>query len=203
MGVSKFPKLGFLRLWGPIILSTDLRSRWGIKQCCRPCRGLSNGMLHVTYTQGNWGDFWFLVVRSQIANLTLGLSFDHNLCFRCSNGWWELILDIYVPRVFQWYKERFNSLIFDPCNYPLKIWESIGTRTPKMEVHLGVWGFIPSLFCIFRSMKCDSWAHFWLAPLQALALVTSPRLGMRHLSKPKISIMNHCWLPSFLTSMCV
>jgi hypothetical protein len=33
---------------------------------------------------------------------------------------------------------------FDPCNCPLKIQESIGTPTPKMKVHLGVWGFIPS-----------------------------------------------------------
>jgi hypothetical protein len=32
---------------------------------------------------------------------------------------------------------------FDPCNFPLKIQESIGTPTPKMGVHLGVWGFIP------------------------------------------------------------
>jgi hypothetical protein len=22
---------------------------------------------------------------------------------------------------------------FDPCNFPLKIWESIGTPTPKLE----------------------------------------------------------------------
>jgi hypothetical protein len=33
---------------------------------------------------------------------------------------------------------------FDPCNCLLKIWESIGTPIPKMGVHLGVWGFIPS-----------------------------------------------------------
>ncbi len=33
---------------------------------------------------------------------------------------------------------------FDPYNCPLKVWESIGTPTPKMGAHLGVWGFIPS-----------------------------------------------------------
>jgi len=33
---------------------------------------------------------------------------------------------------------------FDPCNLSLKIWESIGTPTPKMGAHLGVRGFIPS-----------------------------------------------------------
>jgi hypothetical protein len=35
---------------------------------------------------------------------------------------------------------------FDPYNGPLKIQESIGTPTPKMGAHLGVWGFIPSHF---------------------------------------------------------
>jgi len=33
---------------------------------------------------------------------------------------------------------------FDLCNRLLKIQESIGTPTPKVGVHLGVWGFIPS-----------------------------------------------------------
>jgi hypothetical protein len=33
---------------------------------------------------------------------------------------------------------------FDPYDRPLKIRESIGTLTPKMGIHLGVWGFIPS-----------------------------------------------------------
>ncbi len=33
---------------------------------------------------------------------------------------------------------------FDPCDHPLKIWESIETLIPKMGAHLGVWKFIPS-----------------------------------------------------------
>jgi len=33
---------------------------------------------------------------------------------------------------------------FDPCNRLLKIRKSIGIPIPKMGVHLGVWGFIPS-----------------------------------------------------------
>jgi hypothetical protein len=41
-------------------------------------------------------------------------------------------------------KELFNPMSFDCCNGPLKIWEAIKTPTPKMGVHLGVWGFIPS-----------------------------------------------------------
>ncbi len=36
---------------------------------------------------------------------------------------------------------------FRPCNVSLKIQEPIGTPTPKVGVHLGVWGFIPSHYC--------------------------------------------------------
>ncbi len=70
--------------------------------------------------------------------------FDHNLCFNYPNGSCEPILDIYVPKSFQWYKELLNPITFDPYNCPLKIWESIGTTTSKVGAHLGVWGFIPS-----------------------------------------------------------
>jgi hypothetical protein len=90
------------------------------------------------------------MVRSQIGNLTFGPSFGHNLCCKCPNGSCEPILNIYVPRAFQKYKEIFNPMSFDPWNCPLKIWKSIGTPTPKVRVHLWVWGFIPI------SMKCDS-----------------------------------------------
>jgi hypothetical protein len=74
-------------------------------------------MSHATCTQGNWGNSQHLVVNSQIANLTLDLSFGHNLCVKCSNGSCEPILDIYVPRAFQWYKELSNPMGF----WPLKL----------------------------------------------------------------------------------
>jgi hypothetical protein len=105
---------------------------------------LSNNMSHATYTQRNRVDSWLLVVESQIVNLTPGLSFGYNLCVKCPNGSCEPISDIYVPRSFQWYKELFNPMGFDPCNCSLKIWDSTGTPTPKVGIHLGVWGFIPS-----------------------------------------------------------
>ncbi len=100
------------------------------------------------------------MVGSQIGNLTFGLSFGHNLCFKCPNGSCKPILDIYVTRDFQWYKEILNPMDFDPCNCFLKIWESIETPTPKVGVHLGTWRFIPSFSYIPRSMRCDSWASF-------------------------------------------
>jgi hypothetical protein len=144
MGVPKFSKLGLSRLWGPITLCSDLRLRWGLKQSFSPCRKLFNSMWNFTCTQGSRVDFRLLVVGSQTANLTPGLSFGRNSCLKCSNESCKPILDIYVSIAFQWYKGILNPLGFDPCNHPLKIWESNETPTPNMEFHLGVWGFFPS-----------------------------------------------------------
>jgi hypothetical protein len=144
VAVLKFPKLGLLRLWRLITLCEDLRLKWGVKQTCSPCWELSNGMWYATFTQGRQGDSWLLVVESQIGNLTPGLSLGHNLCFNYPNGSCKPILDIYVLKAFQWFKELFNPMGFDPYNWSLKIQESIGTPTPKVGVHLGVWRFIPS-----------------------------------------------------------
>jgi hypothetical protein len=144
LGVTKFSSLGFLQLWGPITFSIDLWLKWGLKQSYNPCRNFSKGMWHATCTQGNMVDSQLLVVGSQIVNLILGPSFDHNLCFRCPNESCKPISDIYVPRAFQWYKERLNSMIFFPYNRSRKIQEFTGTPTPKVGVPLGVWRFIPS-----------------------------------------------------------
>jgi hypothetical protein len=176
---------------GPITFSANLQLIWGLKQSYSPSRELSNSMWHATFTQGNRVDSWLLVVRSQIVNLTLGLSFDHNLYFRCPNGSCEPISDIYVPRAFRSYKECLNPMSFDPCNCSLKIWESSRTPTPKMGVPLGVWGFIPSKFFAHSGAwnvtpKIPSWPTI----LQALALVASPRLGLRH--HVHVSSRYHC-----------
>ncbi len=77
---------------------------------------------------------------------TPSFSFGHNLCFRCPNGSCELILDIYVPRAFQWYKKLSNPLSFNPYNCYLKIQKSTKTLTLKVKAPLEVWGFIPSHF---------------------------------------------------------
>jgi hypothetical protein len=137
MGVPKFPKLGLSRLWGPITLCVDLWLRWSLKQNYILYWKLSNGMSHATYTQGSRVDSWLLVVGSQTTNLTLCLSFGHNLCFRCPNESCEPILDIYVSITFQWYKELLNPLGFDPCNHLLKIWESTGTPNSQSGSFLG------------------------------------------------------------------
>jgi hypothetical protein len=94
MGIPKFLELRLPQLWGLITLCIDLWSRWGLKQSCSLRRELSNGMFHTTYTRGIRVDSWFLVIGNQIANLTPGLSFGHNLCFRCPNGSCKPILGI-------------------------------------------------------------------------------------------------------------
>jgi hypothetical protein len=70
---------------------------------------------------------------------------------------------------------------FDPYNRPLKIRESIGTSTLKMGIHLGVWSFIPSYsFALPGTWDVIPGFPFWPTILQALTLVASPRLGLRH-----------------------
>ncbi len=71
----------------------------------------------------------FLVVGNQIASLTPGPSFDHNLCCRCPNGSCHAIFDICTSKPFQRYKEHLKKRCFDPCNRTLKFWES--RRTPS------------------------------------------------------------------------
>jgi hypothetical protein len=69
------------------------------------------------------------MVGSQIASLTLGPSFDYNLCYKCLNGSCEAILDIYTSRPFQRYRKHFNARCFDPCNQALSFWESRRTSS--------------------------------------------------------------------------
>ncbi len=138
-------------------------------------------MLHATCTQRNRVNSWLLVVGSQTANLTLDLSFGHNLCFICPNGSCEPILDIYVSINFQWYKKLFNPLGFDLYDFSLNIRESTGIPTPKVGGPLGVWGSIPShSLALLGACSMTPELPSWPATLQALALVMSPKLGLRH-----------------------
>jgi hypothetical protein len=129
------------------------------------------------------GDSRLLVVGSQITNLILNPSFGHNLCLKCPNGSWKPILDIYVPKDFQWCKELLNSLIFDLFNHSLKIWESTRTPIPKVKaplVHSFTLSYAP------KSMRCDSHASLLGRNLanpcfgcKPKARVVTPRLGLQ------------------------
>jgi len=136
-GVLKLSRFGLLGLWAFIIFHFDLQLRQGLKQTCSSPRELSNGVSHFTWTHRNQVDSWFLVVGSQTANLIPGLSFDHSLCYRYSNGSCEAILDIYISRPFQWYKKHLNAKCFDFCNHVLSFQES--WRTPKSHFRECEW----------------------------------------------------------------
>jgi hypothetical protein len=115
-----------------------------------------------------------LVLGRATGNLGLIISFGHDLCCICPNGSCETILDIYASIAFQWYKKLFKARGFALWNRSLKFWESTGTPTPKMGVHLGVWMFILTL-------SHTPGLLFWPALLWTFALVTSLKLGLRQL----------------------
>jgi hypothetical protein len=164
-----------------MILCVDLQLKWGLRKRCSPCQEISNGMWHIAWMQGSQGDSQLLMVKSQIGNLTPNPSSGHNLCFRYPNWSCEPILDIYVQKHFQWYKEHFNPMGFDSCNYSLKIQESIETTPPKVGAHLGVWRFIPSHSpTLSGAWNVTPRLPSWPAPSQALALDASPMLRLRH-----------------------
>ncbi len=108
-------------------------------------------MWHCTYTQINSGDSQLLVLGSQFGNLTPGPSFGHNLCFKSLNGSCELILDIYVPRPFQWYNKLFN-----PMNFALwRFGSPSGLQLPKWELNWECGGSFPHTF--LHSREHEMW----------------------------------------------
>ncbi len=120
------------------------------------------------------------MVRSQIANLIFDCSFNHNLCFNHPNGPCKPILDIYVLRAFQSYRKIFNLMGFHPCNFFLKIWESIGTLTSQsgssfesVEVHTLTLSHTPTLL---GSMKCDPQASLLARTFMSPYFSCKPRV---------------------------
>jgi hypothetical protein len=118
-----------LRLWELITLGLDVGLGWGLKQTCSSLQELSNSVSYSICTHRDRVDSRLFVAGSQTANLTLGPSFDHNLCYRCPNGYCEAIFNIYISRPFQWYKEHLKARCFGFYNWALKLWES--RRTPS------------------------------------------------------------------------
>jgi hypothetical protein len=141
------------------------------------------------------------MVRSQFDTLIPNLSFSHNLCYRPSNGSCKPILNIQVLKKFQWYKEVFNPMSFDPSNHFLKIWDLIGIPTPKMGVHLGLCGFIPSQFFTFSKvwmwiLGCIICPHLSMPLLSSWAQgVVTPWSSLSLLCPNVVQIANMCpWI---------
>jgi hypothetical protein len=115
------------------------------------------------------------MIKNQIDILTPGFSFGHNLCCKYSNGSCEPILDIYVSRNFQWYKELSNPMSFDLLNYFLKIQKSIAIPTPKVE---SIWECVSSFFHIplhSQECECDFWVAFSTHTFPCLCLGREPK----------------------------
>jgi hypothetical protein len=90
-------------LWELITLDCDVWSQRSLNQTCSPRQDLFNDVSHSQFRGRKELDSRLLVVRSQIASLTPGPSFAHNLGYRCPNDQCEAIFYIYASRTFQWH----------------------------------------------------------------------------------------------------
>jgi len=121
---------------------SDLRLEWGLNQSYSSPRELSNAPSHSICRCREEIDSRLFAVGSQIVNLTLGLSFAHNLGYRCPNDQCKAILDMYTSRPFQWHQEHPNPRCFGLCYRALNIWESRRTPSPQLwecEFHPHTW----------------------------------------------------------------
>jgi len=134
--------VGVPRLWALKTPDCELWSRRGLNQSCNPRWDLFNDVSHSQFGDREEVDSRLLVAGSQIASLTPGPSFAHNLGDRCPNGWCEAIFDIYASRPFQWHQEHPNARCFGPCYRALNIRESRRTPNPHF---FQVLGFTPTL----------------------------------------------------------
>jgi hypothetical protein len=121
VGVSKSCQQGLPRLWSPITLRTDLKSRCGLKQSCSFHRELSKGMLHALCKQVNRVDSRLFLVRNQTANLTPGLL----LAITCAS-------DVWMSNTSPFQTSKFQELSND-----IKNSTSHWVLTPK----IALWSF--------------------------------------------------------------
>jgi len=127
--VSKLSRVELPGLWTLISPGSNLWLEWGLNQSCSSLRELSNAPSHSFCRRQKKVDSRLLMVGSQTANLTPGLSFAHNLGCKCPNGSCEVILDIYISKPFQQYKEHLKARCFAFFCWALKLRES--RRTPS------------------------------------------------------------------------
>jgi hypothetical protein len=129
-------------LWELITPDCVIGSRRGLNQTCSPRRDLFNNISYSQFGGQEDIDSRLLMVGSQTASLTPGLSFAHNLGYKCPNDQCEAIFDIYASRPFQWHQEHPDARCFGPCCRTLNIRESWRTPTPHF---FQVLGFTPTL----------------------------------------------------------
>jgi hypothetical protein len=182
---------GLPGLWDIIASRPDLRLGRGLNQTCSPIQELSNAMSHSPIARRERVDSRLLVVRSQIANLTPGPSFAHNLGCRCPNDQCEAISDIYTSRPFQWQQEHPKARCFAPCCRTIKIRESQRTPNPQLwgvwvsSSHLAKVGLRHNLHAQ-NHLSPRQKKHHAMAPLMAKALVRNQGQGLDQTQKLKM-----------------
>jgi len=145
------PKLSRFRLPGLcefITLCSNLGLWWSLKQTCSSHWEFSNDVLHSISKHRCRVDFQLLMVGNQTTNLTPGLSFCHNLCYRCPNGSCEAIFDVCTSITFQWHEECLKARCFDPYNQTLKFRESRRTFKSHFES-------LSVILTLFQKWGCD------------------------------------------------
>jgi hypothetical protein len=150
--------VGVPGLWELITPDCKFWLQRGLNQTCSPRRDLFNDILHSQFRGWEEVDSRLLVVGSQTANLTSGPSFAHNLGYRCPNGQFEAIFDIYASRPFQWHQEHLNARCCGPCCRSLNIRESQKTPSPQLWE---CWASPPHLAKVgLRHLKWPNrWCH--------------------------------------------
>ncbi len=106
-----------------------------------PKKNLSNGVWHIPIGDHLTPAFRKFVVMSQIPNLIIDISFDHNSCISYLNEQCEGTLDIYTSRPFQWDLGGSIWCSFSFSTKALNIQDSRINATPKVGMHLGIIGF--------------------------------------------------------------
>jgi hypothetical protein len=145
-------------LWELITLDCKVWSWRGLNQTCSPRGDLSNDVSHSQLGGREEVDSRLLVVGGQIASLTPGPSFAHNLGCRCPNGQCEAIFDIYASRPFQWHQEHLNARCFGPFCRTLNIRESRKTPNPQLWKY---WTSPPHLAKVgLRHFTCALWQQW-------------------------------------------
>jgi hypothetical protein len=198
------------------------------KASCSSCWELLNSMSHTFYSQVSQVDSWLFMVGIQIGNLTLDLSFGHNLCFTCPNEQCEPILNI--QELFNDIKNVTSYWVLTPeivlwsFRNPLRLhlpewelpWECEGSFPHTPSHFLTLLGVCDvTLGLLFGSHPCDLFALtpgllFGPQPCNPFALVASPKLRLRQISNAHF-VIHHVQLvnltlnkklSSFLAILC-
>jgi hypothetical protein len=137
---SKIKTLTILKLWIFIYFSKQAYLEYVKAISYRFQKDLANNVLHCPIEDHLTIVLMQFVIKSQIPNLTLNLSFEHNSCISNLNEQCKGTLGIYTSKTFQWYPGGPIWCLFAFSTNVLNIQDSRMSAIPKVRVHLGVIG---------------------------------------------------------------